>query len=245
MSKTLGIIGGMGPLATVNLFNKIVLNTDAQNDQEHIHILIDSNTNIPDRTAFLLGKGKDPTEELIKSAIRLEKAGADFLIMPCNTAHYFYETIKEKINIDFLNLIEETAKYVQSNYPNIKKIGLLSTDGTLKAKIYDLYFNRQNIQVISPEREMQNSIMEIIYGIKAGKKEIQIDAIYNTIEELKTKGAEVFILGCTELSIINEMFNLEKNLADVKNAGDAVHIVDAVNVIVEKAIGFAGKKVLK
>ena len=78
MGKTLGIIGGMGPLATVNLFNKIVINTNAQNDQEHIHILIDNNTNIPDRTAFLSGMGKDPTEELIKSAIRLEKAGANF-----------------------------------------------------------------------------------------------------------------------------------------------------------------------
>jgi aspartate racemase len=112
MSKILGIIGGMGPLATVNLFNKIVINTDAQNDQEHIHMLVDNNINIPDRTAFLLGTGEDPTEELIKSAVRLEKAGADFLIMPCNTAHHFYEVIKEKINIDFLNMIEETVKFI-------------------------------------------------------------------------------------------------------------------------------------
>ncbi|HZK57924.1 MAG TPA: aspartate/glutamate racemase family protein, partial [Clostridia bacterium] len=139
-------------------------------------------------------------------------------------------------------MIEETAKFIQSNYPNSKKVGLLSTDGTLKAKIYDLYFNRQNIQVINLEKEMQNSIMEIIYGIKAGKKEIQIDAIYNAIEELKAGGAEVFILGCTELSVVNETFKLEKNLT---NAENAVYIVDAVNVIVEKAIEFAGRKVLE
>ncbi len=233
MGKTLGIIGGMGPLATVNLFNKIIINTDAQNDQEHIHMLIDNNTNIPDRTAFLLGKGEDPTEELIKSAIRLEKAGADFLVMPCNTAHYFYENIKEKINIDFLNMIEETVKFIQLNYPNNKKIGLLSTDGTLKAKIYDLYFNKQNIQVINPRKETQSSIMDIIYGIKGGKKEIQIDGIYSAVEEFKAKGVEIFILGCTELSVANEICVLEGNF------------VDALNVVAKRAIEFAGKKVLK
>lgn len=232
MSKTLGIIGGMGPLATVNLFNRIVINTDAQNDQEHIHILVDNNTNIPDRTDFLLGMGKDPTEELIESAIRLEKAGADFLIMPCNTAHYFYETIKEKINIDFLNMIEETVRFIQFNYPNNKKVGLLATDGTLKTKIYDLHFNKQNIQIINPEKDAQNSIMDIIYGIKEGKRGIQTDGIYSAVEEFKAKGVEVFILGCTELSVINETCILEGNF------------VDALNVIAKRAIEFAGKKVL-
>lgn len=262
MSKILGIIGGMGPLATVNLFNKIVINTDARSDQEHIHMLIDNNVNIPDRTAFLLGKGEDPTKELIKSATRLEKAGADFLIMPCNTAHHFYETIRENISIDFLNMIEETVRLIQLKYPNSKKVGLLSTKGTLKSKIYDLYFNKQNIQVINPEKETQDSIMDIIYGIKAGKREIQIDAIYSAVEEFKAKGVKVFVLGCTELSVVNEMFKLEEKFAnaassgnisdtadiandtDVINSTDFIYAVDALNVIVRRAIEFAGKKVL-
>ena len=153
--------------------------------------------------------------------------------MPCNTAHYFYENIKEKINIDFLNMIEETVKFIQLNYPNNKKIGLLSTDGTLKAKIYDLYFNKQNIQVINPRKETQSSIMDIIYGIKGGKKEIQIDGIYSAVEEFKAKGVEVFVLGCTELSVVNEICVLEGNF------------VDALNVVAKRAIEFAGKKVLK
>lgn len=238
MGKTLGIIGGMGPLATVTLFNKIVLGTDAQNDQEHIHILIDNNTNIPDRTEFLVGTGlvgteKDPTEELIKSAVGLENAGADFLIMPCNTAHYFYQIIKRKINIDFLNMIEETVKVIQLNYPDTEKVGLLATDGTVKTKIYDMYFNKQNIEVVSPEEDRQNSIMDIIYGIKEGKKDVAINAIYNAVEEFKNKGVEVFILGCTELSVVNEMYNLEGNF------------VDALSVIAERAIEFAGKKTVR
>lgn len=237
MSKTLGIIGGMGPLATVTLFNKIVLNTEAQNDQEHIHILIDNNTNIPDRTEFLVGTGlvgtdKDPTEELIKSAIRLEEAGADFLIMPCNTAHYFYQIIKRKINIDFLNMIEETVKTIQLNYPNTEKVGLLATDGTIGTKIYDMYFNKQNIQVLSPEEDTQRSIMDIIYGIKKGKRDIPIDAVYEAVDKFRSMGVDVFILGCTELSVANEMYNFQGNF------------VDALNVIAERAIKFAGKKVV-
>ncbi len=233
MGKILGIIGGMGPLATVNLFNKIVANTDAQNDQGHVHMLIDNNVNIPDRTAFLLGKGENPTEELIKSAIRLEKAGADFLVMPCNTAHYFYDDIKERINIDFLNMIEETAEFVRTNYSGIEKIGLLSTEGTVKAEIYDMYFGKYNIEVLCPSEETQDSIMEIIYGIKAGKRKLQIDGIHNAVKELKAEGVEVFILGCTELSVVNEIYPLEGEF------------IDALDVVALKAIGFAGKKILK
>lgn len=237
MNKTLGIIGGMGPLATVTLFNKIVLGTEAQNDQEHIHIIIDNNTNIPDRTEFLVGTGlvgteKDPTRELIKSAQMLEAAGVDFLIMPCNTAHYFYQIVKRQVNIDFLNMIEETLKVIQSKYPTSKKVGILGTDGTVKTKIYDMYFNKQNIEVVAPEKKTQQSLMDIIYGIKEGKRDVSIEPIYNAVEEFKSKGVEVFILGCTELSVINEMHNLDGNF------------VDALSIIAERAIEFAGKKVL-
>lgn len=232
MSKKLGILGGMGPLATVSLFNKIVVKTDAKKDQEHIHILIDNNINIPDRTSYLLGEGEDPTEELIKTAIRLEKAGADFLIMPCNTAHNFYDTIKKKINIDFLNMIEETVKFVQANYPDNKKIGLLGTDGTLKTKIYDLYFNKENIEVVNPNQDTQKSIMDIIYGVKEGSSEVAIEKIYSAVEKFKAKGVEVFILGCTELSVVNDLYKLKGNY------------IDPLNVIAERAIEFAGKELV-
>jgi len=232
MSKTLGIIGGMGPLATVSLFNKIVLKTDAKSDQDHIHILIDNNTLIPDRTAYLLGKGENPLNELVNSAVNLEKMGADFLIMPCNTAHYFYEDMKKQININFLNMIQETVKFVEVNYRNTKKVGLLATEGTVKSGIYDLYFNKQGIEVIKLDEDSQNSITDIIYGIKKGKKDISLDCIYSVIDELKGKGAEVFILGCTELSVVNDMNKLKGNF------------VDALNVLAERSIEFAAKNVI-
>ena len=113
MDKVLGIIGGMGPLSAVKLFERIVLLTDANCDQEHLRILIDNNTSIPDRTDYILGKIKeDPRVQLIQSAQKLETMGADYLVICCNTAHYFYEELAQSVDIPILNMIEEAAKYV-------------------------------------------------------------------------------------------------------------------------------------
>ena len=132
--KTIGIIGGMGPLATVHLFERIVLRTKAEKDQEHIRVLIDSNTNIPDRTKAILGNGKSPVKELVNSAKILENGGADFLIMPCNTAHYFIEEIKKNISIPFINMIEESVKFTYDKYGKEAVVGIMATDGTIKTK---------------------------------------------------------------------------------------------------------------
>lgn len=231
MVRTLGIIGGMGPLATVDLFKRIVLSTEASCDQEHIHILIDNNTSIPDRTAYILGRGENPREYLVKSAKKLEAMGADFLIMPCNTAHYFYEDIKRNISIPFLSMIEETAKYIKHKYADETKVGLLATEGTCSAHVYDDVFSDYGIEIIKPADEMQIHITRLIYGIKAGKYDMNLDDYYSTLDEMKKRGVNIFILGCTELSAALNMFNLK---------GD---YVDAVDVLVASAINFAGKNI--
>lgn len=234
MYKTLGIIGGMGPLATVKLFEKIVLNTKADCDQEHVHILIDNNVNIPDRTNFILDKEKeDPRVELIKSAKTLERAGADFLVMPCNTAHNFYEDIVKEIQIPFLNMIEVTLEDIKKKYPNIKKIGLLSTEGTIKAKIYDNIFEKAGIEVVKPIEENQGYINDLIYNIKKSIPEENLDGVYKTMNDMKEEGVEVFIAGCTEISVALDLYKLEGSF------------VDPLDVLTERAIEFAGKKVNK
>lgn len=215
MYKTLGIIGGMGPLATVKLFEKIVLNTKANCDQEHIHILIDNNINIPDRTSFILdNKNEDPRPELIASAKRLQNMGAEFLAMPCNTAHYFYEDIISEINIPLLNMIELTLQHIKENNLKIKKVGLLSTEGTIKAKIYDNIFEPYDIELIKPSKENQRYITDLIYNIKEDKLETDLDGFYNTIDQMKEKGAMVFITGCTELSVALDLYNLKGEFID-------------------------------
>lgn len=233
MNIMLGIIGGMGPLATVNLFEKIVFHTEANCDQDHIHILIDNNTSIPDRTSYLIGRGEDPRKYLIESAKRLEAMGADYLIMPCNTAHYFYEDIIEEISIPFLNMIEETAKLIKGEYSGISKIGLLATEGTCKTGIYERIFNEYEIEIVKPTKTYQKYVTDFIYGIKEDRDEINVEGLYKAVEDMKKKDVEIFILGCTELSVGYRMFEMEGNY------------VDPLEIIAIGAINFAGKNAKK
>lgn len=233
MGKILGIVGGMGPLATVKLFEKIVLMTQARSDQEHLHVLIDNNSSIPDRTSYILNGGSNPKEKLIETAVRLQNAGADYLMMACNTAHYFYDDMVKNINIPFLHMIEETAKYVKKHYKGIESLGLLSTQGTINTRIYDNVFEKYNINLIKPTEENQRFITELIYNIKEGITQSDLTGFYNTLEEMRSRGAYTFILGCTELPVALDLYKLQ---------GD---YIDPLEIIAIKAIEFAGKKINK
>lgn len=226
--KTIGIIGGMGPLATVHLFERIVLRTKAQRDQEHIRVLIDSNTNIPDRTGAILGHGQSPLKELVKSARILEKSGADFLIMPCNTAHYFIDEIKQHVGIPFLNMPEETVKYTLDKYGKDVVVGLMATDGTIKSKIYENYYSDSGIKTLVPSKS-QGKIMEFIYDvIKRGNYGAGTDLFFEGVNELKEMGASAFLLGCTELSSAQYLYKFDGNF------------INPMEVLTERAIIFAG-----
>ena len=152
-NKTIGIIGGMGPLATADLYRKIVMSTDAACDQEHIHTLIDSNTNIPDRTAALLCGAESPVEEMVKSARLLEKAGAGLLIMPCNTAHNSHSEVQDAVSIPVLHMIKLTVQALKRQ--GVSRAGLLATDGTVQTRIYQRCFENSGIELITPDNEGQ------------------------------------------------------------------------------------------
>lgn len=233
MKKTLGVIGGMGPLATVKLFEKIVLLTDAQSDQEHVHIIIDNNTLISDRSTYILAGGEDPRNELISSAKKLQDMGADFLIMPCNTAHYFYDEVVDNISIPFLNMIEETARYIIENHKDIKSIGLLATEGTYNTGVYDKTFNKYGLNIIIPSLQKQAYIMELIYNIKKGIHQDNLEGYYKAMEEIREQNVDHFIMGCTELSVALQLYNLKGNY------------IDAMDVVAKKAIEYSGSKVKK
>ena len=206
--KVIGIIGGMGPLATADLFRKIVLNTKAEKDQDHIRVLVDNNTNIPDRTGAILAGEKDPVPELTKSAKALSAMGADLLIMPCNTAHYFHKSVQESVNIPVLHMIEITMEALKKR--GVKKAGLLATDGTVQSGIYQNVFDESGIELIKPDEKGQKTIMSLIYdGIKASKWDFDTTDVKKAMESLFDMGAEVLILGCTELPLAKEMYNLD------------------------------------
>ena len=201
--KIIGILGGMGPEATIDLFYKIIKFTPAEKDQEHLRIIIDNNPKIPDRTAAILGKGEDPLPALQETAQNLEKAGADFIVIPCNTAHYFLSSIQESVNIPVLNMIEETAKETKKRIPQIKKVGLLASIGVYKSEIYHQHFKKFNIEVVSPEEKDKEEIMKVIYTIKAGDLSKRVKKnILKITQKLIDKGAEAIIAGCTEIPLI-------------------------------------------
>lgn len=198
MEKTIGIIGGMGPLATVELFRRIVLFTPAREDQDHLRIIIDNNPAIPDRTAAILGKGKSPLPLLAQTACNLEQAGADILVMPCNTAHFYIDELRRVVRIPIINMIEEAVKLLRT-----EKVGLLATDGTRRSGVYHRACAAYGTTVIEPNAADQNLIMRIIYEIKAGIPPIKFqDDLLEVLNRMRQAGTEEAIIGCTELSLI-------------------------------------------
>ncbi|MDI9242765.1 aspartate/glutamate racemase family protein [Fusibacillus kribbianus] len=230
MKKTIGIVGGMGPLATCDLFKKIVEITDAACDQDHVRVCIDSNTEISDRTAAILSGGKNPVPEMVKSAVRLQGMGADVLIMPCNTAHYFYNQIVPFVDTPFLNMLEETAKEIKRR--GIKKVGLLATDGTCQSGVYKTVFDAAGIEMLSPSPVGQQAVMDVIYkGVKAGNLSIDLSGFNKAMDELFEAGAEVLVLGCTELPVAFELFHIDRPN------------IDPTLVLAAAAVRFVGAKV--
>lgn len=227
MKKTIGIVGGMGPLATCDLFRKIIDITDASCDQEHIRVCIDNNTEIPDRTAAIVGNGTDPVEQMVRSAKGLCDMGADVLIMPCNTAHYFHERVSESVNVPFLNMLTETA--VAAKKKGFSCVGLLATDGTIQSGVYAKAFEREGIRICIPSVESQKAVMGVIYdGVKAGNYQLDLTGFYQAMDELFEAGAQTLVLGCTELPVAFDMFHI-----------DRPHI-DPTRILAAAAVRFVG-----
>ena len=207
--KTIGILGGMGPLATADLFQKIVLLTKADTDREHIRVYIDSNANIPDRTAAILSGGEDPVPEMASPLRHLEACGADCIIMPCNTAHYFLPRLQAMTKIPFLSILTAAAEACKAQFPG-KTVGILATRGTLAANLYQEALVQAGVPYLVPDAPAQDALMRVIYdGVKAGKGPDSYRADFLTVlEQMSAGGAEVFLLGCTELPLAAEALNI-------------------------------------
>jgi len=236
MKKTIGILGGMGPEATAYLFELIIKNTKAVKDQEHIPVLIYSNPKIPPRTDAILEKGPSPLPLLVEGARILRQAGADFIVMPCVTAHYYCQDLVKQENILFLNLLDETLFYVKKNLPALTRIGLIASTGTLHSRLFHETFAKENIQVIGPSKEEQEQVMEAIFGNKGIKAGFTSGAAQESIQAIARKliqrGAESVIAGCTEIPLVLKQEDL------------SVPLLDPLRIIALKSIEEAGYKIL-
>ena len=152
--KFVGILGGMGPEATVTMFQNILRCTNAQSDQDHLRILIYNNPKIPDRTAAICDQGEDPLPALIASASLLEKAGVDLIVIPCVTAHYFYESIQAAVHIPILHIVKETLSFASEQHPECTMVGLLSTMGTVKTGLFQRFSAEWGINILTPPEPM-------------------------------------------------------------------------------------------
>ncbi|WP_295355516.1 amino acid racemase [uncultured Succinivibrio sp.] len=230
--KTLGIIGGMGPMATVDLMRKIILSTAAKTDQEHIHILVDNNPQIPDRTAAIEGRGESPVEKMLQSAKLLEAQGADVLVIACNTAHYFLDEFKDKVHVPIINMIDEAVKHcVELGYSDV---GLLCTIGTRNTGIYQKACDKFNIKLVVPDDEEIKALQDMIYsGVKANNFNYDTSNVKQVISTMRNRGAQAFILGCTETPIAVQMYHIEGNF------------IDSSLVLAHKAIEAVGAPLIK
>ena len=228
--KIIGVIGGMGPIATSHYMELIIRMTDAETDQEHLDMIIYNIPSIPDRTEYILDNSKpDPLPSIIQIGKKLEKAGADYLCMPCITAHSFAEQMTEAFAKPFINIVDETAAYLHE--AGIKKAGIMATDGTMKEGLFQKAFLRYGIEPVTLSEERQKDVMHIIYqNVKANRK-IEMDRFQNIKEELRQKGAEAIVLGCTELSLVKRDEEIGSGF------------LDAMEVLAQRTVLLCGCKV--
>jgi len=225
--KTLGIIGGMGPAATVDMLDKIVRFTDAKSDHEHVHVYVDVNTEIADRTASIKGEGENCLPALCESARKLCAMGADYLILSCNTAHYYLDDIRRSVDKPVLSMADAVAEYVAEK--GLSSVALLATDGTLLGKVYDRALEHVGVQVVLPTKEEQAVAMKAIYDVKSvGAENTDTAALNGVVRDFMARGAGAVILACTEFPLIVDHMT-----------PDATYI-DATEVLVRKAIQTAG-----
>jgi aspartate racemase len=213
--KVIGIVGGMGTLATAHFFNVLVEKVKAEKDQDFPRIIIDNNPNIPDRTTAIIGKGNSPVEEIVKTLKNLQNAGAKLIAMPCISAHYYFDEITRHCDVQMINMIEETYK-VYSKEIYGKKVGLLATTGTVKAKTFLRFFPEEKV-LIPDDYVQENMVMEAIYGekgIKVGELSYPKKLLIQSAEKLINQGAEAIIAGCTEVSVILKDDDLLVNYLD-------------------------------
>lgn len=209
MKKSLGILGGMGPLATADLYQKIVTMTQAGCDNDHIRVYIDSNTSIPDRTAAILSGGADPVPAMMESLKKLEACGADCVILPCNTAHYFLPQLRAAATVPILSMLDAAAAACAKRFPG-RTAAILATKGTLATGLYQKALEARQVSYMVPNEDEQDALMWVIYqGVKANANPASYRADLETaLVGLARRGAGCFILGCTELPLAVRLLDL-------------------------------------
>lgn len=232
MRKTLGVLGGVGPLSTAYFMERLIELTDAAEDQAHLDMIVFNHCEIPDRTAYILDpRQPNPIPMMREDAMKLEELGCAVIACPCNTAHYFFEELQQAVKIPVINMIDETALTLHRE--GAKKVGIMATRGTVHTGLFQTALERYGMEAVLPSPAQQEQVMALIYDyVKAG---IPADpAIFEGIvTELKAAGCDRIILGCTELSLFKKEYHLDN------------FYLDALEVLCIRSIEACGLQVKK
>lgn len=199
--KILGVIGGLGPIATAHFMELVINMTDVDTDQQHLPMIVYNMPFIPDRTAYILDNTKEnPLPKMLEIGRNLQMQGVTCIAVPCVTAHYFMDKLETGVEVPLINGVRETVAHLKEN--GIQKVGIMATDGTIRSGIFHRELEQQGLLPIAPSVSAQADVMHLIFNnVKAGKP-AEMDRFAAAAEDLRSQGAQVIILGCTELSLI-------------------------------------------
>ena len=208
-----GILGGMGPAATADFYSKLIAATPASSDQEHLRVMIWADPTIPDRSRAIVAGGEDPTPKLAEGVRKLKEAGAAFFVAACNGSHAFLPRVLQEVDLECLSMIEVTAEHISAQ--NVPTAGVLASDATITAELYQQSLRAQGVEPILPDPEDQRVVMDTIYAVKAGGPGPQLRAeLHQVVEHLIAKGADVIVAGCTEVPLVLTSDELSRPLID-------------------------------
>lgn len=227
--QLLGVLGGLGPMSTFRFCELLTAHTAATCDADHIDMIVSSRASTPDRTAFILGKSDvSPLPAMREEAARLVTAGAELIVIPCNTAHYFYDALAADCPVPMLNIIRETVGFLHDS--GIGRFGLLATEGTVRSRSYHRYTEETGTECLVPTDAEQTIITDIIYGAVKRGGTPDMDAFRRVTDAMLSRGCEALVLGCTELSLLP------------KDRLDPSVFIDSLDVLAYRTILECGRK---
>jgi len=231
--KVIGILGGMGPEAVLDLFAKIIAHTPAARDQDHLRVVIDSNPKVPDRTDAILRGGESPVPAMRAGIDALKRAGADFVVIPCLSAHFFLDELQRDAGLQILSMFDVAAEHIRAHHPNIRKVGMLATNGTLQGGRFRERLQVSGIETLTPAGSDQERVMVSIYKIKGAPGGRGRSAIAAEIREiagrLLRRGVQGVVAGCTEIPLVLKPGDLD------------VPVFDTLTLLARAAIVAAGR----
>ncbi|MBJ9420934.1 aspartate/glutamate racemase family protein [Acinetobacter oleivorans] len=226
MNKAIGILGGMGPQATIDAMDKIIKNTPAHCDQEHIPVITVSIPDIPDRTQSIINHDDKPLEKMAEYLKILEAAQVGCIIIPCNTAHFWFNQLQQRTQTKMISIIESAVHFIQDSL--IAEVCILATSATISTQLYQSQFIQNNIRFSTPSVEMQHKVMQSIYQYKAGNIEKSKQLMSEVIHFYRQNKSIKFLLACTEIPLI-----LQDSIQDNPEL-----FVDATDLLIKNAIAW-------